>query len=314
MVVENTRQAPLLSIIIPTHNRHSYLAETLSSVHGQCVKLGYRAAIEVIVSDNASDPPLKEVVERFDGVNYVYWEEAVGIDDSFLRSAKLASGSYVWLFGDDDLISPGAIDVILDTLSSAAADLVYVNRAFCNKEMSRIDVSSEHVGLPYRLYSISEFVSKFETAPSFMGSCILHRSIWAQSWAWSRWEDTCWGYKFLARAYDQAKMVAVIGWVLVYKRENEHSWSNNWPYYYLASIYIINERHGYKFPLIKQFKDVVYIVSVARTLPPGFALGLDAIINNSPAFKNLLFRFIAQSIRLLPKGLVKAALNLWRCI
>lgn len=120
--------APLLTIAIPTHNRARFLRELLHSVEEQ---IKHEPDVELIISDNASTDETSTVAQEFAGrgirSKYLRSSENLGADANFLNCFERASGKYVWIIGDDDLIVPGGIEKVLTHLRANRFDLVYVN-------------------------------------------------------------------------------------------------------------------------------------------------------------------------------------------
>ncbi len=118
---------PLLSICIPTYNRLSYLRELLPLLIAE-VEAANRGAVrvELLISDNAAtdgtDAYLREVSCR--SLNVFRNACNIGADRNFLVCVERAAGTYVWLFGDDELIVPGGIGRILELLSAEHPALV----------------------------------------------------------------------------------------------------------------------------------------------------------------------------------------------
>lgn len=117
----------LLSLCIPTYNRLSYLRELLPSLIAEVNKANQTAVqVELLISDNAStdgtDTYLKGVSDP--ALRIGRNATNIGGDRNFMACVERASGEYVWLFGDDDLIEPGAVVRILKLLSGKHPDLV----------------------------------------------------------------------------------------------------------------------------------------------------------------------------------------------
>lgn len=108
-----------LSICVPTFNRANYLAICLESIVASVRT--YEESVEVLIVDNASTDGTEACVERLrmDRVplRYVRNQENVGGEENFRLAAELALGEYVWVVGDDDLINPQAVGVVLAALS-----------------------------------------------------------------------------------------------------------------------------------------------------------------------------------------------------
>lgn len=95
---------PILSVIIPTHERFRYAKETVAVI------LGMSEDIELIVSDtsmvdpwtSAAPHPRLKVVRPGTGISVV---------DNFNTALSYATGDYVCFIGDDDLIAPEIVDI-----------------------------------------------------------------------------------------------------------------------------------------------------------------------------------------------------------
>ena len=119
---------PLLTIAIPTYNRSAYLRELLSILFDQLV---HEPRVELIICDNASPDDTPEVVEEYQRrgleLRRIRNLTNIGADANFLQCFEQARGKYVWIFGDDDIIVPGGVAVVLSCLEMKDYDLVYVN-------------------------------------------------------------------------------------------------------------------------------------------------------------------------------------------
>jgi abequosyltransferase len=107
----------LLSICIPTYNRAGFLPATLQSILSQ-----YQDDVQIVICDNGScdqtDGVVKEFQKRYLHIEYFRFEKNVGPDRCFLKTVELASGKYCWLLGDDDILEPGALGLILDKIKA----------------------------------------------------------------------------------------------------------------------------------------------------------------------------------------------------
>ncbi|MBI3669419.1 MAG: glycosyltransferase family 2 protein [Acidobacteria bacterium] len=118
----------LISFCIPTFNRANCLREALKSIAQQL-----RPEIEVVVSDNASTDDTRQVVreyqQQYPGIRFSANETNLGYDRNLLRCLELACGEYVWLFGSDDLLCEGAVEIVQRKILRAARrpTLVYIN-------------------------------------------------------------------------------------------------------------------------------------------------------------------------------------------
>ena len=119
---------PLLSICIPTRNRAETLRLTLDNVLSEVEPLG--SAVEVLVSDNASEDRTLEVLRGFGKrIRFRVRESNVGHYGNTLGLAtEMAQGQFVWALGDDDLILRGGLRRVMQALESRSdAELLYLN-------------------------------------------------------------------------------------------------------------------------------------------------------------------------------------------
>lgn len=137
--------AKLLSICIPTYNRASYLPETLGSLLPQ---LSFD--VELLVYDTGSTDGTQELMERllneFPRLRFFSLDARHGVDETMLLLLEQSSGEYVWFFGSDDVMKPGAVEIVRQRIleSSERPALVYVNHEIVD-DSGKLLVPS-HVG------------------------------------------------------------------------------------------------------------------------------------------------------------------------
>lgn len=123
---------PLISLTIPTWNRAAYLAESLEHLLPQFAALPERQ-VELLISDNCSPDNTSAVVDSFIArglpVRYVRNETNIGSDANFMQCVRLATGQYVWVLGDDDILLPGALTALVAALEQHEVDVVYLSSA-----------------------------------------------------------------------------------------------------------------------------------------------------------------------------------------
>lgn len=109
----------LLSICVPTYNRSALLRECLQSISQQLLEL--TDMVELIVVDNCStDATTSVVTECLANTPFLYFRNAsnIGGTRNFDACVRHASGKYVWLIGDDDILLPGSLRKVLHTLEA----------------------------------------------------------------------------------------------------------------------------------------------------------------------------------------------------
>jgi len=130
---------PKLSICISTYNRADWLATSLknwSRLYPEPLP-----DVELLVCDNTSTDHTPEVVKPYlERKDFSYHRNVrnVGMLGNLRETAHHANAEYIWILGDDDLLMPGAVERVMDTLQSHNdVALVYLNYAFTRTEDAR---------------------------------------------------------------------------------------------------------------------------------------------------------------------------------
>lgn len=127
------RREPLLSICIPTYNRARFLRIMLEALIPQAEALD--GLVEVIVSDNASTDDTKAVVESAQGTGTVVYSQNahnLGPLANIVKPAtELATGKYVWVLGDHNLLKPAALARVVDVLTANPDRRVFYANFVC---------------------------------------------------------------------------------------------------------------------------------------------------------------------------------------
>jgi GT2 family glycosyltransferase len=104
---------PTVSVIVPTFDRAHYIAQALDSLLAQT-----HAAHQLVVVDDGSTDETRQVVHRY-GSRVQYVHQANGGKSSAVNlGLTFCDGDLVWLFDDDDVALPDAIEKRLATLAS----------------------------------------------------------------------------------------------------------------------------------------------------------------------------------------------------
>lgn len=113
--------SPLLSICVPTFNRASFLSECLDAIVAQLDKSArLQSIVEIIVSDNGSTDDTASVMAKYASLlpkaKMMRHRTNLGLDRNVNGCIRSATGQYVWIFSDDDIMSYGAIECVVDVL------------------------------------------------------------------------------------------------------------------------------------------------------------------------------------------------------
>ena len=92
------------SVLLPTRNGAAYLGDAMASVLSQPYQ-----DMELVVSDNASEPETAAVIAKFAGdkrLKHLRLERAVSVTDNWNHTLHASSGDYAVMIGDDDCLLP----------------------------------------------------------------------------------------------------------------------------------------------------------------------------------------------------------------
>jgi abequosyltransferase len=121
MIITDTTDPPVLTIAIPTWNRHEYLRQNLRQLKLEIDTVGHHL-IELLVSDNCSTDSTPEVVREAQktglSIRYVRNSENLGWARNFAQCVDIATGKYILLFGDDDVLCLGTLRLLMEHLRS----------------------------------------------------------------------------------------------------------------------------------------------------------------------------------------------------
>ena len=154
----------ILSICIPTYNRGTILRENLLRCKSQIDRNNFH--VELIVSDNASNDNTESICEFFKDLDYFRYlrnDVNIGPNLNFTKLAEQASGKYLWLLGDDDLICPNTIYTICNVLREHDPGLLVFRPA------SLIKI------IPFPRFDYESFFLRNLSIMTHTSSCIVKR-------------------------------------------------------------------------------------------------------------------------------------------
>jgi len=170
-----------LSICIATFNRADFIGETLDSIVSQLTD-----DCELVIVDGASTDNTQQVVsgylDKWPRINYIRLTSKGGIDKDYDLSIQHAQGDYCWLFSDDDLLKPGAVEHILSELNHQL-DLCIVNSEARSANLSELlqericQLPQDKTYTPEALEDLFIDTCQYLT---FIGSVVIRRSLWLE--------------------------------------------------------------------------------------------------------------------------------------
>lgn len=130
---------PLITVGIPTFNRCNELDNSLKAIYNEIVSLDQH--IELLISDNNSNDNTKEIIDKWSKklkITYIKNLKNIGFDRNVDNVMKHASGDYVLIMSDDDILIKGSLKLYLDALNEVKEAVVFIGKArFMNYDLTQ---------------------------------------------------------------------------------------------------------------------------------------------------------------------------------
>ncbi|MFB3977996.1 glycosyltransferase family 2 protein [Microbacterium proteolyticum] len=132
--------APTFACVIPTHNRHDFLRESLASILGQSVR-PHQVIVVSDIQDPGAEEICRELAEKFDFTDVTFIHDPAagnGASASRNRGGYEATTDFIGFLDDDDLWKPNLLEAVAAVLATHPVDLVAVNREIFSAAESHI--------------------------------------------------------------------------------------------------------------------------------------------------------------------------------
>jgi len=174
-----------LSVAIPTFNGSRYIREALDSIISQLDDIDEE--IEIVISDNASTDQTPEIIreyqKKYPFIKYFCNDENLGADRNFDLAVRRSTGEYVWLFSDDDKMTPKAIRKVLKVIHGHK-DLAVITMNYSRFDEKLGKSITDRVVSEYKdilFESADDFWSKLDILSALVSVNIICRSLWVNA-------------------------------------------------------------------------------------------------------------------------------------
>ncbi|MCF0051778.1 glycosyltransferase [Dyadobacter sp. LJ53] len=175
----------LISICIPTYSRLEYLKQSVQS----CLDQTYQN-IEICVSqDPKKDGPDPDIMEwcqeqaqKLPFFTYNLNIENLGLAGNWNECVQIASGKYMIIIGDDDILMPDFIQSLVDILDSGGVDVAFSNQYFIDEKGQILHAYTQEANATYHRTNlphgrISDAVSTVLNNSVPMSAALIRRDL-----------------------------------------------------------------------------------------------------------------------------------------
>ena len=187
--MKNKENDILLTISIPTFNGSENIERLINSIN----KEFNSEIVEILVSDNCSTDNTMEIVNSYSFISYYCNETNVGADRNIALSIERAKGKYVWVIGDDDYLTSGAIPYVIDILKKhSELSAIFVNYSLLDVKQN-VFLRKKWLNMDNDIYchNENEFLRTVGVSSNFLSSMIHNKKYFIES-DYKKYFDTNW--------------------------------------------------------------------------------------------------------------------------
>lgn len=298
----------ILTIAIPTYNRSGYLKQNLESFVPQCCK--YKENVRIVVSDNASSDNTREVVEYYvnsfpEIVSYVRNDNNIGVQQNFSRCVELSNSKYVFLMGDDDIVCPNFLSIIMPYLTEDTEyGIIHWGRLVGDADCNNNKIHNPYYNQLIEKSSVSEFIKSTLSSTNFLSCCIFNKQCWLLGETCEEKEMLGYGYyaRFMSGAIELNAPCIHYFFPLVLMRNPSRVWSKNWPIYFWYEMFVIFKSIDKRIPGVydlwvmrtrdKHFYDRSSVLLLMYAAPSYYRSYAPTIVETLTGKEKLLFRLV----------------------
>jgi abequosyltransferase len=174
---------PLISIVIPSHNRTDLLDEAIVSIKSELTR---NSDCELCISDNSIGNNTENLIRtKYSGSSQIVYRrslDAPSLDENVNMAISMARGEYVWVFGDDDLIEENFLAELITYLKSKSPDIVILNSSSF-QEQGQVEVSRQVLDslVVYKPNDNDLFLADQGAYLTYVACIVIRKKLWKKS-------------------------------------------------------------------------------------------------------------------------------------
>mgnify|MGYP006438761717 CR=1 FL=1 len=327
-----------LSICIPNFNRAKSLNNCLNSI--LISKKNSNLDLEICISDNCSTENIDEIVKIYNkylNIKFKKNSSNLGFGKNAINSVSIATGEFVWILGNDDLLLPNTLSKLENLIKrNKNIDFFFINSFNLNSKIvfdSTQPFNTNNLPKNMKKFSminkdkIVSFFDLIDPQISFdfllgIYLSIFRRKNWEENTylidqkaiekkgLWSTFDNTCPHIKIFSRAFSKSKAY-LHSEPLSINLSGEREWSDL--YTFIESIRIPEILDQFfkeglskkKYLICKNFSLRNILPALIKIILNGDKAGLKYIKFIPHVFKNMIFpNFYYSPIRFILKKII----------
>ena len=143
--------------------------------------------VEICISDNSSNDETKDAVSKMIDTHkclkYRRSLDAPSLDENAFMVSTMASGRYIWFFGDDDIAVSDSLQIFVEFLEESAHQIIVVN-----SQSFYIDNIIQHRRMPLSKNVIfdknndDDFMTAMGGYLTYLPCIVIEREVWLKNY------------------------------------------------------------------------------------------------------------------------------------
>ena len=170
------------SFVLPVYNGEITIEETINSILVNC-----EADCEIVIVDNCSIDRTQEIVDGLrlnnSSIKYYKNESNIGFDKNCHTGIVHANGDYCWFIGDDDLLTPNALEYVRGVIDKHGDfGVIFSNYSRVNRKSNSVIKEKDCDILSDKIFEPGVgHVAYVKEYPNFVSTLIFQRKSWLSS-------------------------------------------------------------------------------------------------------------------------------------